>query len=44
MLWTVLADWQPQNLFLVFAVPAAISAVAMLVMHRRFRSSGQMPS
>jgi AAHS family 4-hydroxybenzoate transporter-like MFS transporter len=44
MLWAALSGWQPQNLFLVFAVPAAISAVAMLVMHSLFRTAGRMPA
>jgi AAHS family 4-hydroxybenzoate transporter-like MFS transporter len=44
MLWAALSGWQPQNLFLVFAVPAAISAVAMLVMHGLFRTAGRMPA
>jgi AAHS family 4-hydroxybenzoate transporter-like MFS transporter len=43
MLWAVLADWQPQNLFLVFAVPAAISAIAMLIMHLMLRPAGGEP-
>lgn len=32
-LWAVLSDWEPQQLFLAFAIPAAISAIAMLAMH-----------
>lgn len=32
-IWAQLSDWEPQNLFLFFAVPAAASALAMLAMH-----------
>ncbi len=39
-LWALLADWEPQQLFLAFAVPAAISAVAMLMMGRILRGGG----
>jgi AAHS family 4-hydroxybenzoate transporter-like MFS transporter len=44
LLWSQVAEWQPQNLFLLFAVPAAISAIAMLVMHRFLRRAGPMPA
>lgn len=33
LIWAQLSDWEPQSLFLFFAIPAALSAVAMLLMH-----------
>jgi AAHS family 4-hydroxybenzoate transporter-like MFS transporter len=42
LLWSVLADWEPQNLFIAFAIPAALSAIAMLVMHRIVKRSGAL--
>lgn len=32
-IWAQLSDWEPQSLFLFFAIPAALSMVAMLAMH-----------
>jgi len=43
-LWGLVSNWQPQSVFLVFAVPAAISAVAMLIMHGLLRAAGRTPA
>lgn len=42
LLWTLLADWETGSLFIVFAIPAALSAVAMFVMHRIVRRTGAL--
>jgi AAHS family 4-hydroxybenzoate transporter-like MFS transporter len=39
-----LGGWEPQSVFLVFAIPAAASAVAMLAMHRILRPAGDEPA
>jgi AAHS family 4-hydroxybenzoate transporter-like MFS transporter len=38
-----LGGWAPQSVFLVFAIPAAASAVAMLAMHWILRPAGDEP-
>jgi len=38
-----LAGWAPQQVFLVFAIPAALSAVAMLLMHRILKPAAGEP-
>jgi AAHS family 4-hydroxybenzoate transporter-like MFS transporter len=43
-IWALLSDWDPQSLFLVFAVPAALSALAMLSMHFLLRPKGDEPA
>ena len=44
LIWIQLSNWEPQNLFLVFAIPAAASAIAMLMLHRILRPKGSEPA
>jgi MFS transporter, AAHS family, 4-hydroxybenzoate transporter len=39
-----LGGWEPQSVFLIFAIPAAASAIAMLIMHRVLRPTGDEPA
>lgn len=39
-----LGGWNPQYVFFVFAIPAAASAVAMLILHRILRPTGNEPA
>ncbi len=43
-IWAYLQDWEPQSLFLVFAIPAALSAFAMLAMHVLLKPKGGEPA
>jgi len=43
LLWAVVSDWPTQSLFVVFAIPAALSVVAMLLMHPMLKRSGSSP-
>jgi AAHS family 4-hydroxybenzoate transporter-like MFS transporter len=38
-----LSDWQPQYVFMAFAIPAALSAIAMFAMHRILKPTGDAP-
>jgi AAHS family 4-hydroxybenzoate transporter-like MFS transporter len=38
-----LGAWQPQYLFFAFAIPAALSAIAMIAMHRLLKPTGGEP-
>ena len=38
-----LGAWETQNVFLIFAIPAAASAIAMFAMHRLVRPAGDEP-
>ena len=39
-----LGGWEPQTVFIAFAIPAAASAIAMLAMHRILRPRGDSPA
>jgi AAHS family 4-hydroxybenzoate transporter-like MFS transporter len=38
-----LTGWETSQVFLVFAIPAALSAIAMLIMHRMLKPVGDEP-
>jgi hypothetical protein len=40
MIGAQLGDWEPQHVFIAFAIPAALSAIAMVAMHVILKPAG----